>query len=177
MHETGYSIRQATQADIPGISTLVAELASNGHLLPRSRESITKTLEHWVVARSKGQLLGCGSLVPYSTHVAEVRSLAVVERARGNGLGGEILAALIGQAISGGFETLFALTRAIGVFKTTGFSGARRTRFPEKVWRDCLLCPMLFNCSEQTMVLDLRSLGPLRATRAGALVEGVFDGP
>lgn len=156
MAEPVHTIRRATDSDVGAIAAMVRELAGLGHLLPRTAESIETTIDYWHIALSEGQLIGCGSLVPYSETLAEVRSLAVAEHARGNGLGGEILSALIEDAKASEFETLFALTRAVPLFQRHGFKIRRRIQFPGKVWRDCLTCPLLLNCHERTVVLDLK---------------------
>jgi amino-acid N-acetyltransferase len=156
MAEAAFVIRRATTSDIGAIAALVNELSGLGQLLPRTAEDIQNSIDWWRVALIEDQFMGCGSLVPYSKSRAEVRSLAVAEAARGNGLGGELLSALIAEAKASDFETLFALTRAIPVFVARGFRVGKRAQFPEKVWRDCLACPLLLDCDETTVVLDLR---------------------
>lgn len=157
MAEPLYTFRQATRSDVGAIEALVTELSGLGQLLPRTSESIETTIGHWRIALSEGQLIGCGSILPHSETLAEVRSLAVKQQARGNGLGGEILSALVDDAKIGKFETLFALTHAVPLFQRRGFEVGRRIQFPGKVWRDCLTCPVLLRCNETTVVLDLKS--------------------
>ncbi|HMP42359.1 MAG TPA: hypothetical protein PKA05_18420, partial [Roseiflexaceae bacterium] len=54
-----------------------------------------------------------------------------------------------------GFPTIFALTRAVGFFTKLGFVVTGNERFPEKVWRDCVLCPLRDRCDETAVVLEL----------------------
>jgi N-acetylglutamate synthase-like GNAT family acetyltransferase len=56
------------------------------------------------------------SLFVYSPVLAEVRSLAVHDRAKGGGWGSTLVKELIIEAQRRGVQTLFALTRAVQLF-------------------------------------------------------------
>ncbi|HSC50996.1 MAG TPA: GNAT family N-acetyltransferase [Gaiellaceae bacterium] len=107
--------------------------------------------EHRLVAERDGQVVGWIALAPVSRRpcyagVAET-SVYVAERARGDGVGSELLAALVDSAERGGIWTLqtsvfpdneasLALLRRFG-FRTVG----TRERIAQLhgVWRDTLL--------------------------------------
>lgn len=148
-------VRPARPADAESIADLVAEFAGPGYLLPRTLEDIRGTIDSWFVARRGEQLLACGSLLPYSDALAEVRSLAVAPRAQGRGLGGLVLRALIEEGRRRRYGSLFALTRAVDFFESHGFQVGQRVEFPQKVWRDCMACPFIDDCDETAVVLDL----------------------
>ncbi len=148
-------IRPARPEDVPILYALVNDYARRGWLLPRSVEEIAATLPDWVVAEAGGRIVGCGSLVWMSPTLAEIRSLAVEEAYQGNGVGGAIVQALVQQARSAGARTVFALTRAVPFFERLGFAVAERDRFPEKVWRDCMRCPLRERCDEVAVMLQL----------------------
>jgi len=148
-------IRPAHPGDIPILYAIVNEYARRGWLLPRSVEEIATTLPDWMVAEVEGRIVGCGSLVWMSPTLAEIRSLAVEEAYQGNGVGGAIVQALVERARSAGARTIFALTRAVPFFERLGFTVAERDRFPEKVWRDCIHCPLRERCDEVAMVLQV----------------------
>ena len=152
-------VRPARPEDVPAIVALVAAYARRGDLLPRTEEDIRASLDSWLVAEEQGVVLGCGSLVAYSPELLELRSLAVDESAQGRGVGMALTRALIEEARRRGARTLFALTRAVPFFERAGFRLTEMARFPEKVWRDCRLCPFLHNCDETAMVLELRPGG------------------
>ncbi len=150
------NVRKARPEDVPGILALVNEHARRGDLLPRTAASIHDTLADWLIAKDDaGELVACVSLYPYSPVLAEVRSLAVHDRAKGGGWGSTLLKALVLEARRRGVVTLFALTRAVGFFQKGGFHISARERFPEKVWRDCVNCPLLDRCDETAVVLHL----------------------
>jgi len=150
-----YELRKATAKDVPGIVGLVAGYSERGELLPRGFEEIASGLDDWVVAVWGDTVKACGSLVRYTPELSEVRSLAVSEKAKRNGLGLAITQALIDEALSRGVHTLFALTRAASFFQKLGFEVSLTERFPEKVWRDCRLCPIQDRCDEVAVVMNL----------------------
>jgi argininosuccinate synthase len=150
------NIRRARPDDIPGILTLVNDHVRRGDLLPRSEDSIRETLPDWLVGKdATGEIVACVSLLSYTPALAEVRSLAVHDRVKGEGWGSSILKAAVAEARRRNIPTLFALTRAVAFFERGGFQVSRKERFPEKVWRDCHLCPLLEHCDETAVVLHL----------------------
>ena len=148
-------IRPATEADVQVLTSLVNEHARQGHLLPRSADNIRASLANWLVAEVEGAVVGCGSLVEMSPALVEVRSLAVAPAYRSFGIGGRLVRALVEQARRRGIPTLFALTRAVPFFERLGFSVTSKERFPEKVWRDCIVCPLRQCCDETAVGLEL----------------------
>jgi argininosuccinate synthase len=102
------------------------------------------------------RVVGCGSLLPMNTTLVELRSLAVDETLRGAGIGQKLVAALIEEARARKFGTIFALTRAVSFFEKCGFAVAPKEFFPEKVWNDCVQCPMLENCDEVAVMMPLQ---------------------
>lgn len=164
------NIRPAHPEDTDDILQLVNDHARRGDLLPRTAASIRDTLDDWLIARDEtGELVACVSLLAYSPVLAEVRSLAVHDRAKGGGWGSTLVKALIIEARRRGVITLFALTRAVSFFQRAGFQISSRERFPEKVWRDCSACPLIDNCDETAVVLNLAE--PLTQTFAASMTE------
>ncbi len=47
---------------------------------------------------------------------------------------------------------VFALTRAVPFFEKQGFIITDKDNFPEKVWRDCMICPVRHACDEVAVV-------------------------
>jgi amino-acid N-acetyltransferase len=148
-------VRAAAVGDVGGIGRLVNEYARRGDLLPRSIENIAAGLNDWLVAEVEGQILGCVSLLRYTSGLVEVRSLAVDDGAQGLGIGRQLMDALIAEAERRQIPTLFALTRVVGFFERCGFSVVEKEMFPEKVWADCRFCPVRERCDETAVVLDL----------------------
>lgn len=155
-------VLQPTQADVPGLVEMVNLYARRGDLLPRSEESIRATLGDWVMAKidaapdgSGGHIIACGSLLRYTSQLAEVRSLAVADGLQGSGIGRRIVEALMAEARQRHIPTLFALTRAVGFFQKLGFTITDKEYFPQKVWNDCAICPLKEACDETAVVIQL----------------------
>ena len=145
-------IRPAQMEDAEQIFELVNYGEREGQLLPRSLEAIQESLGDWIIATSAGQIIGVGSLLEMGPTLVEVRSLAVAPAHRKNGVGAKIVEALVRRAQTRGIKTVFALTRAVPFFEKSGFSVTEKENFPEKVWRDCLICPVRLACDEVAVV-------------------------
>ncbi len=159
MAEQIATAQRASTSDVPAISCLVEEYAGPGYLLPRRPKEIERTIGSWFIVQLGNELLACGSLLPYSESLAEIRSMAVAPGHSGQGHGSAVLTALIEEGRRRGYQTLFALTRAVPFFENHGFSVSHHLHFPEKVWRDCLACPFIDDCDETAVVLDLSQAG------------------
>lgn len=149
------TIRPAAFADVPEIMRLVTSHAIQGKVLPRSAAAIEATIADWIVAAVDDEILGCVSLLGYTSGLVEVRSLVVEERYQGLRIGRKLMAALLIEAERRRVPTLFALTRKVAFFERFGFRVTERDMFPEKVWHDCSQCPLINNCDETAMVLAL----------------------
>jgi amino-acid N-acetyltransferase len=153
------TVRPATEADIAGMIQIVNENARLGHLLPRSPENIRASLDTWLVAEVDGRIVGIGSLLAMSPTLVEIRSLAVLPAYRRYGVGASMVRGLVARARARGIPTVFALTRAVPFFERLGFAVTDKERFPEKVWKDCVVCPLQHACDETAVVMDLRPQG------------------
>ncbi len=148
--------RKATLADADEIARLVDLGVQEGQLLPRAPEAIRASINDWIVAEASARAIGAGSLLEMTPVLAEVRSLVVAPEYRKYGLGGKIVLALVEEARVRGVPTVFALTRAVKFFERLGFVVTDKENFPEKVWRDCWICPVRFNCDEIAMVMQVK---------------------
>lgn len=152
------TIRKATPADAQGIADLVNLGEREGQLLPRSIESIRASIDDWTIALDGDRIVGVGSLLEMGNTLSEVRSLAVAPDYRKYGIGAQIVNALIDLARERKIPTVFALTRAVLFFEKLGFIITDKENFPEKVWRDCSICPVQFACDEVAVVKSVGSL-------------------
>jgi amino-acid N-acetyltransferase len=146
-------IRKASLADTLAIAALVNLGEREGQLLARSIESVRATIGDWLVAEADGAVVvGVGALIEMGPKLVEVRSLAVLPNYRKKGLGARIVGSLLEEATARGYAQVFALTRAVAFFERLGFSVTVKEEFPEKVWRDCIICPVRFACDEVALV-------------------------
>ena len=155
-------VRAAQAADIEAIDALVAEHATEGHLLPRSRNDIVRYLHRFVVAQDDDRIVGCADLAPLSRRVAEVRSLVVEREARSRGIGRLLVEELERQALASGFETLTAFTHSPRYFVRMGFSIVPHVWVPEKIEVDCRSCALFRQCGQYAVMLPLVRTPTLR---------------
>lgn len=149
------TIRRAAPADVSQIVKLVNSHALLGTVLPRSFRSVEETVDDWIVAEADSEILGCVSLLGYTSGLVEVRSLVVGDQYQGLGIGSRLMQALLEEARRRQIPTLFALTRQVPFFSRFGFLLTAKDLFPEKVWIDCRQCPFVNNCDESAMILHL----------------------
>lgn len=157
-------VRRARASDQRDIARLINTFASTGLMLMRTPEMILLTLEDYVVVQHRsGELLACGALKEYSPSVAEVAAIAVAAAAHGQGLGRTIVAAVEVLARKRGIHDVFALTLQPEFFAAIGYQRVDRTRYPEKIRRDCLSCARRFVCNEFCFAKNLMVEEAVRA--------------
>ncbi len=157
-----FTIEPAIEQDISTILSLVNRYADENIMLPRTDESIRGTLPDWLVAVHRDQLpddartiIGCGSLVPLTEELVEVRSLAIADGQQGEGVGREITLALVQIAQDRGFAEVCALTLSEGFFTRLGFELVDRWSISPKVWQACIYCPKFHRCDEVAVLMRL----------------------
>jgi amino-acid N-acetyltransferase len=141
-----------------------------GHLLPRTLDELTVHASRFVVAARGRKIVGCGELAPLSPQVAEVRSLAVDKSARHLGVGTMLVEELRVRARRESYDKLCAFTHAPGYFIQMGFSIVPHLWIPEKIFTDCVKCPLFRQCGQYAMVLPLDSIGDSVDSDAQTLV-------
>jgi N-acetylglutamate synthase-like GNAT family acetyltransferase len=149
------NIRGARISEIDEMLAIFADEVRAGRMLPRNPAEMRAHIDDWLVAERDGELVGCVSLVHFNDELCEVRSLAVVPEYRGNGLGGKLIQAAVRLAEARGMRRVLALTRAAPVFLRLGFQVDGIANYPEKVWRDCQLCPLRDRCDEIAVIYHL----------------------
>jgi amino-acid N-acetyltransferase len=154
-------LREARPSDVDTIHALISAHVASDHLLPRTVEEITAHLPRFVVAALGDEVVGCAELASLSAEVVEIRSLVVSEHARGMSVGRRIIDHLVHEAIVEGRTRLCAFTHQPGYFVRLGFSIVPHLWLREKVFTDCVGCPLFRTCGQHAMMLKLdeRHLG------------------
>src|SRR5512140_104098 len=116
------TIKRATERQASALHALITANLEEGHLLPRTLQEITVHAGRFTIAMRGRKIVGCAELAPLSPQVAEVRSLAVDEKERGNGVGTMLVDDLRQRAHDQGLDKLSAFTHAPGYFSQMGFS-------------------------------------------------------
>ena len=148
-------LRQATPTDASAVYELISNHLSEGYLLPRTLSEISVHAHRFVVAVAEGEVVGCVDLAPLSRTVAEVRSLVVSDELRSNGVGRQLIDAVVARANRAGFERICAFTHAPSYFVQLGFSLVPHEWLPEKIRTDCGTCTLFRRCNQYAVVLPL----------------------
>jgi amino-acid N-acetyltransferase len=148
-------LRVGTPGDVDAIHSLIADHVASDHLLPRTRDEIAARISRFVVGDAGGAVVACAELAPLSADVAEVRSLVVAGQVRRMGVGRFILDALVHRAVHAGHRRLCAFTHGPAYFIRLGFSIVPHLWVREKVFGDCVGCPLFRSCGQHAVVLGL----------------------
>ena len=149
------TLRSADASNARKLHALIAANLEEGHLLPRELDELTVHAERFVIAVRGRTIVGCAELAPLGPHIAEVRSLAVARTARTSGIGAMLVSELRERARREGFEKVCALTHAPAYFIRLGFSIVPHLWLPEKIFTDCVGCPLFRRCGKFAMIAPL----------------------
>jgi amino-acid N-acetyltransferase len=164
------TFRQAAVTDAPDIHRLISDNLEVGHLLPRTFDDVVEHAERFVVAEHEDRVIACAELAPLSRTVAEVRSLVVDQKARGNQIGPRLVSELAAGAVSRGFATLCAFTHQPSHFVRLGFTIVPHVWVPEKIGHDCTGCPLFRRCGQYAVTLPLRAGVKIRPEQPAAVI-------
>jgi len=146
------TIKRGTEKQGAALHALITANLEEGRLLPRTLEEVTAHADRFTIVTRGRRIVGCAELAPLSAQVAEVRSLAVDQKERGNGVGTMLVDDLRQRALHEGFEKLSAFTHAPGYFSEKGFSIVPHVWVQEKIFTDCVKCEHYRRCSQYAMV-------------------------
>jgi amino-acid N-acetyltransferase len=149
-------IRKAHQQDVRFIHRLLAHYGGRGDLLARPLTDLYEFLRDFIIAEdAEGQAVGTCALHLCWEDLCEVRSLAVLPELKGQGWGQRLVEACCSEAVTLGFNKVFALTYVPEFFARFGFVRVDKSRLPNKIWSDCLSCVKFPDCDEIAMLLEL----------------------
>jgi amino-acid N-acetyltransferase len=148
-------LRTAEPSEASALHALITANLEEGHLLPRTLSELVVHAPQFVVAVRGRRIVGCAELVALSRTVAEVRSLAVARSERGSGIGRQLVDELRRRAKRHGFDKLCAFTHTPAYFIHMGFSIVPHLWLTEKVFKDCVKCPLFRQCGQYAMIVPL----------------------
>lgn len=144
--------REATLPDAEQIHRLISTHFESGTLLPRTFPEICENVRDFVVVEDGGLIVGCGALHLYGLHLAEIRSITVDPAYRHRGAGVLLVKKLLKQAEKHRVGGVCLFTRIPEFFSQLGFAIVQREDIPDKLYKDCCVCPKLNSCDEVAMV-------------------------
>lgn len=131
-------IRAAKSTDVKGIRKLIDTYAPQRRLLSKETVTLYESVQEFTVAIDNGEVVGCGALHVLWEDLAEVRTVAVAENYRGQGIGHRILEAIIVRAREIGVKRIFCLTFETGFFGRHGFEEIHGTPVDPEVYTQLL---------------------------------------
>jgi len=161
------AVRKARVSDVPRIREMVNDCAREGKMLPLSLSEVYDRLRDFFVFEEAGEVVGCGALHVVWEDLAEVRSLAVSEGARGRGIGRALFAACVGEAPGLGVRRVFTLSFVPEFFTKLGMVETPKESLPHKVWADCVKCPHFPNCDEVALIAEVDAGGIVGVAKGG----------
>jgi amino-acid N-acetyltransferase len=144
--------REAILPDAERIHELISTYSGDGTLLPRTLAEICENVRDFVVLEDAGEIIGCGALHLYGPHLAEIRSITVNRAHQRTGGGRRLVRALLAHAKKHEVNCICLFTRIPEFFSRMGFSLAQREDLPDKMYKDCCVCPRFDRCDEVAMV-------------------------
>jgi amino-acid N-acetyltransferase len=136
----GYTVRPARTGDVPVIRALIDQNVGSGRLLDKHTVTLYEDIQEFCVAESSadGPVAGCGALHVMWEDLAEIRTVAVSDQTRGQGVGHLIVDELLDRARRIGVGRVFCLTFAVSFFAAHGFKEIFGTPVAPEVYAELL---------------------------------------
>lgn len=148
-------IREATVTDIPPIQKIIKHYARQERVLARSFAELYECTRDFFVAQSlDGEIIGCCALHIVWEDLAEIKSLVVTEKMRGQGIGTQLIKQCLQSANKLGIKRVFVLTYETDFFKSKGFKLTEKSLLPHKVWNECIRCVHFPDCNELALIYE-----------------------
>ena len=149
------NICSAKISDAKAINALINSYAERDRMLFRSMADIYENLQTFIVAELDETIVGCCALEVIWADLAEIKSLAIDQIYKEKGIGRELVAAAVEQAVRLGVPKVFALTLEPAFFEKSGFAIVEKEALPMKVWSDCARCSKQQNCDEIAVIRNI----------------------
>ena len=131
-------VRPARTSDIKAIRAIIDTYVLGRRLLAKETVTLYETVQEFTVAEINGEVVGCGALHVLWEDLAEVRTVAVLEKMRGHGVGNAIIKNIVDRARQIGIDRIFCLTFETEFFARNGFSVIEGTPVEPEVYQQLL---------------------------------------
>lgn len=131
-------VRPANTSDVRGIRALVDTWSLRRRVLAKETVTLYEDVQEFFVAVDGSGVIGCGALHVLWEDLGEVRTVAVDEAALGQGIGHQIMEAIIDRARQLGLKRLFCLTFETEFFARHGFKEIEGTPVDPEVYAQLL---------------------------------------
>ncbi len=149
-------IKKPVVSEVTQIQRVLNHYGDRGILLPRSLSELYEHLrDFYVIPDDNGNIIAVCALGLCWEDLAEIRSLAVVEKYHGNDYGIMLVERCIEEAKTLGLKRIFTLTYVPEYFEKLGFRVVDKSELPHKVWSDCLKCTKFPDCDETALIKEI----------------------
>ena len=131
-------VRPARSTDVKGIRKLIDTYAPQRRLLTKETVTLYESVQEFTVAVENGEIVGCGAIHVLWEDLAEVRTVAVAENLRRQGVGHKLMEAIIERAREIGVHRIFCLTFETQFFGKHGFEEIQGTPVDPEVYAQLL---------------------------------------
>ncbi|NPA61154.1 MAG: N-acetyltransferase [Epsilonproteobacteria bacterium] len=144
---------KANLSDIADMQNIVGDSVEDGAILRRSDDEVATNIRSYTLAKSGDEIIGYLALHIHSLRLAEIRSLIVSERYRGDRIGSRLVKIALQEAKELGVKEVLVLTYLPHFFKKLGFIEIPKETIPEhKIWTDCIKCIHFPVCNEISLI-------------------------
>ncbi len=132
------TIRPARTSDVKQIRAIIDTFAAPGKMLEKETVTLFESVQEFVVAANGDEVVGCGALHVLWEDLAEVRTVAVKADFHHQGIGHNILDAVVERAKTLGVQRIFCLTFQTEFFSKHGFEIIEGTPVEADVYQELL---------------------------------------
>ena len=147
--------RNARMTDVEKMASLINGYADQNLMLPRTIPFMYQRIREYTIIEKDGKIIGVGALHVLWKDLAEICSLAIHPDHVGVGLGRDLVDRLTLECRELKIEKIFTLTYQPDFFKKCGFIEIEKEKLPQKVWTECINCPLFPNCNEVALIKEL----------------------
>jgi amino-acid N-acetyltransferase len=145
-------LRKAVIKDIKEIKVLINSEVKKYKMLPRSISQLYENIRDFWVEERRGRIIGCCALHINWEDKAEIRSLVIKKKYRGQEIGKNLLSKCFEEAKELKIASVFVLTYVPNFFKKLGFKIIDKSELPHKIWSDCINCHYFPDCNETALI-------------------------
>ena len=155
MSLNAFTLRKASVDDVDSIYALLQYFAEKKLLLPKTKDQLFHQIRSFRVIQLAEDIIGSAQLDIFTSELAEVKSLAVHDNFHGHGLGRILVEDCEKEAISMRIKNIFALTYQVKFFEKLNYRLVDIQSLPEKVFKECVVCPFYGACNENALLKNL----------------------
>ncbi|MFA6191949.1 MAG: N-acetyltransferase [Sulfurimonas sp.] len=148
--------KKAKLSDIDNMQELMEPEVEAGIILMRTADEIATNIRSYTLAFNGSELVAFCALHIHTSSLAEIRSLIVKEKYRGQKIGENLVNKSLEEAYILGLQKILSLTYKKSFFERLGFVEISKESLPEhKIWADCIKCKHFPVCNEIALIKNL----------------------